>query len=76
MAAQKLYIALLVTESTSGNDPKQLTSIAAVLTKIERQMHRLVHDLVDIVAMESGKLGVTLRAHSASDLLAAATAVY
>ncbi|MFZ5894856.1 MAG: sensor histidine kinase [Myxococcota bacterium] len=75
MAALKIYLALL-TKEAKGRDDRQLASNVAALVTIEAQMDRLINDLVDVVAIEAGKLAVTPSAHSAIELLSTAAAVY
>lgn len=76
MAAQKLYIALLVKDVGSGLGSGPPAAVVAALTSIADQMDRLVNDLVDVVAMDAGKLSVALRRHPARDLLSTAVSFY
>jgi signal transduction histidine kinase len=76
MAAQKIYVALLLKEGGHAEHGRQLAPHVAALSKIGAQMDRLISDLVDVVAIEAGKLAVTLRLHWAGELLATAAAVF
>ncbi len=73
MAAQKVYLSLLAKEASSGS---QLATYVAALVKIDAQMERMISDLVDIVAIDAGKLAVTLAPYSAVELLSTAQAVF
>lgn len=76
MAAQKLYISALVKDLSSNDGSERLATIAAALTKIETQMDGLLNDLVDTVAMDAGKLALSIRRHLATELLSTAVSVY
>ncbi|MDF3068545.1 MAG: hypothetical protein K0R38_4146 [Polyangiaceae bacterium] len=76
MAAHRLYIALLVRGVSSDELGRQIAPQIAALSQIDAQMDRLVGDLVDIAAIEAGRLSVELRPQSAVDLLASVTGVY
>ncbi len=76
MAAQKIYFSLLVKEVAESAGGSRLAPQLAALAKIDSQMHRLVSDLVDVVAIEAGKLAVTLGTQSALELLSTATALF
>lgn len=76
MAAQKIYLSLLVKETQGGDDRSQLAAHAAALVKIDAQMDRMISDLVDVVAIDAGKLSVTMSSYSAVELIATATAVF
>lgn len=76
LAANKLCLSLLVKEA--GNDERGQwlgPRIAALLT-IDAQMDRLVNDLVDVVAIEAGKLVVAPSPRSATELLSTALTVF
>lgn len=75
-AANKIYLALLSKESGNGGARERMATYVATLVKIDEQMDRLVNDLVDIVAIEAGKLAVRLTPHSAAGLLSTMTAIF
>jgi len=76
MAAQKIYLSLLVKAAGANDHDRQLASHAAALVKIDAQMDRLVSDLVDVVAIDAGKLTVTREPDSAAELVWTAAAVF
>lgn len=76
LAAQKIYLSLLAKEAVGRDNRDQIAAYAAALVKIDAQMDRLVNDLVDIVAIDAGKLAATLGAYSAAELLSTARAVF
>lgn len=75
-AAQKIYLSLLVKAVTDGLPSERLLQHVAALVKIEAQMNRLIGDLVDIVAIEAGKLTISPARYSAKELLATATTMF
>lgn len=76
MAANRMYLAVLAKECKSDEHGPRLAAHVATLVKIDAHVDRLVGDLVDVVAIEAGRLAVTLRPHSAAELLSTATAVF
>lgn len=76
MAAQKIYLSLLIKEADHPDGKRRLQTHVAALVQIDAQMDRMISDLVDIVAIEAGKLAVTLEPYSATELLSTATAVF
>jgi signal transduction histidine kinase len=76
VAAHKLYVALVVKEAGEGEHGRRLAPHLATLLKIDTQMDRLISDLVDLVAIDAGKLTVTLTPHSAAELLSTALAFF
>jgi signal transduction histidine kinase len=75
VAAHKLYLAVLVKEA-GGEYGRRLASHVATLLRIDEDMERMIGDLVDAVAIEAGKLRVTLQPHSATELLSMAITVF
>jgi len=76
MAAQKIYIAVLAEKLGESPNGEQLKVHMGALAEITAQMERMTRDLVDIVAMDGGKLAVTLGRHSATELLATAVTFF
>jgi signal transduction histidine kinase len=76
MGAQKIYLSMLVKRLDAGEHALGIAGYAATLLKIDAQMDRLVSDLVDVVAIEAGKLAVTLYPHSATDLVSTAVTFF
>jgi signal transduction histidine kinase len=76
MAAHKLYLAMFLKEAGDGEYSRRLAPQLATLLKIDAEMERIISDLVDVVAIEAGKLAVTPSPHSATELLSTATAVF
>lgn len=76
MGAQKIYLSLLVKQLDAREHGSELAGYAAALLKIDAQMDRLIGDLVDLVAIEAGKLAVTLGPASAAELVSTATAFF
>lgn len=75
LAAQKIYLSLLAKE-TDGAERSPLGTYVAALVTIDGQMDRMVSDLVDVVAIDAGKLAVKLGPDSAAELLSSALAVF
>jgi signal transduction histidine kinase len=76
MGAQKIYLSLLAKHAKADHGLGALAEHVAALVKIEAQMDRLVGDLVDIVAIEAGKLAVVPSAYPAIELLSTAASVF
>jgi signal transduction histidine kinase len=76
MATNKLYLSLLAKETSAGKQAEQFAKPVAALVQIDAQLDRLVSDLVDVVAIEAGKLTVAPSSRSAADLLSTAVAVF
>jgi signal transduction histidine kinase len=76
MAAHKLYLAMFLKEGGDSEYSRRIAPQLATLLKIDAEMERIISDLVDVVAIEAGKLTVTPSPHSATELLTTATAVF
>lgn len=76
MAANKLCLSLLARSAGDGEHGRSLAPRIAALVQIDAQLDRLVNDLVDMVAIEAGKLAVAPSAHAAAELLSTAIAVF
>jgi len=76
LASQKIYFALLLRTLGDSEVARTLSTHLATLSKINAQMDRMVSDLVDIVAIDAGKLTVKLGSRSTNDLLSTTTAVF
>jgi signal transduction histidine kinase len=76
MAAHRLYLALLVKGVSSDECGRQIAPQLTALAQIDAQMDRMMADLVDIAAIEAGRLTVEPRSHAATDLLSNVTRFY
>jgi chemotaxis family two-component system sensor kinase Cph1 len=76
MTASDLYLAVLVREADKSEHARRLAPHLAALMEISAQMQRLNSDLVDVAALDAGKLTVALRPHSAAELVATAAAFF
>lgn len=76
VAAHKLYLALMVRQSGDSEHGRRLAPHLATLSQIGEQMERLIHDLVDVVAIEAGVLAVVTRPYPVAELLSTATSVF
>ena len=76
LAAHRLYLAALVKQAGDGEYGRRFAPLVSALHKIDAQMDRMISDLVDVVAIDAGKLGVTLKSHSASELLSTAVSIF
>lgn len=76
VAAHKLYLALMVRQSGDSEHGRRLAPHLATLSQIGEQMERLIHDLVDVAAIEAGVLAVVTRPYPVAELLSTATSVF
>lgn len=76
MAAQQIYLSLLAKAAGNSEQIDRILPHVAALVKIDAQMDRLVSDLVDLVAIDAGRLSVTLEPRSVTELISTATAFF
>jgi len=76
LAAQKLHFALLIKQAGDAETRRKLVRQTATLTEINAQLDRLIGDLIDVVAIDAGKLTVTAAPRSANDTLTTTIAVF